>query len=129
MKRIILTLVMCFSFSWLFGQTNNFRTVSADEFEEFITDTNVVVLDVRTEAEHAEGFIPGTHYNIDVLEETFNKVATETLPKDKPIALYCRSGNRSKSAARILAENGYQVVELGTGFRGWQSAGKEVAKP
>ena len=129
MKRIILTLVMCFSFSWLFGQTNNFKTVSADEFEELITNANVVVLDVRTEAEHAEGFIPGTHYNIDVLEETFTKVATETLPKDKPIALYCRSGNRSKSAARILAENGYQVVELGTGFRGWQSAGKEVAKP
>lgn len=129
MKRIILTLVMCFSFSWLFGQTNNFRTVSADEFEELITNANVVVLDVRTEAEHAEGFIPGTHYNINVLEETFTKVATETLPKDKPIALYCRSGNRSKSAARILAENGYQVVELGTGFRGWQSAGKEVAKP
>ena len=129
MKRIILTLVMCFSFSWLFGQTNNFKTVSADEFEELITNANVVVLDVRTETEHAEGFIPGTHYNIDVLEETFTKVATETLPKDKPIALYCRSGNRSKSAARILAENGYQVVELGTGFRGWQSAGKEVAKP
>ena len=129
MKRIILTLVMCFSFSWLFGQTNNFKTVSADEFEKFIADTNVVILDVRTEAEHAEGFIPGTHYNINVLEETFTKVATETLPKDKPIALYCRSGNRSKSAARILTENGYQVVELGTGFRGWQSAGKEVAKP
>ena len=120
---------MCLSFSWLFGQTNNFKTVGADEFEEFIADTNVVVLDVRTEAEHAEGFIPGTHYNIDVLEETFTQVTTETLPKDKPIALYCRSGNRSKSAARILAENGYQVVELGTGFRGWQSAGKEVAKP
>ena len=129
MKRIILTLVMCFSFSWLFGQTNNVKTVSADEFEELIADTNVVVLDVRTEAEHAEGFIPGTHYNIDVLEEAFTKIATETLPKDKPIALYCRSGNRSKSAARILAENGYQVVELGTGFRGWQSAGKEIAKP
>lgn len=129
MKRIILTLVMCFSFSWLFGQTNNFKTVGADEFDKFITNANVVILDVRTEVEHAEGFIPGTHYNIDVLEETFTKVATETLPKDKPIALYCRSGNRSKSAARILTENGYQVVELGTGFRGWQSAGKEVAKP
>ena len=129
MKRIILTRVMYLSFSWLFGQTNNFKTVGADEFEEFIADTNVVVLDVRTEAEHAEGFIPGTHYNIDVLENTFTKVATETLPKDRPIALYCRSGNRSKSAARILIENGYQVVELGTGFRGWQSAGKEVAKP
>jgi rhodanese-related sulfurtransferase len=120
---------MCLSFSWLFGQTNNFETVSADEFEKFIADSSVVVLDVRTEAEHSEGFIPGTHYNIDVLEDSFTKVATETLPKDKPIALYCRSGNRSKSAARILAENGYQVVELGTGFRGWQSAGKEIAKP
>ena len=129
MKRIILTFVMCLSFSWLFGQTNNFETVSADEFEKFIADSAVVVLDVRTEAEHSEGFIPGTHYNIDVLEDRFTKVATETLPKDKPIALYCRSGNRSKSAARILAENGYQVVELGTGFRGWQSAGKEIAKP
>ena len=129
MKRIILIFVMCLSFSWLFGQTDNFKTVGADEFEKFIADTNVVVLDVRTEAEHADGFIPGTHYNIDVLEETFAQVATETLPKDKPIALYCRSGNRSKGAARILAENGYQVVELGTGFRGWQSAGKEVARP
>ena len=129
MKRIILALVMCFSLSWLFGQTNNFRTVDVDEFETFIIADNVVVLDVRTEAEHAEGFIPGTDYNIDVLEDTFTKVATETLPKDKPIAVYCRSGNRSKSAARILTENGYQVVELSTGFRGWQSAGKEVAKP
>ena len=127
MKRIILTLAMCFSFSWLFGQTNNFKTVSADEFEELITNANVVVLDVRTEAEHAEGFIPGTHYNIDVLEDTFTQVATEVLPKDKPVALYCRSGNRSKSAARILTEQGYQVVELETGFRGWQAAGKAVA--
>ena len=60
MKRIILTLVMCFSFSWLIGQTNNFKTVSADEFEELITNANVVVLDVRTEAEHSEGLIPAS---------------------------------------------------------------------
>ena len=35
-------------------------------------------------------------------------------------------GNRSKNAARILAENGYEVVELGTGFRGWVAAGKKI---
>ena len=51
----------------------------------------------------------------------------ETLPVDKPVVLYCRSGNRSNNAARILAEKGYQVVELGTGFRGWTAAGKKVA--
>jgi len=129
MKRIILTLIMGFSFFGLFGQTNKFKTVDVNEFEKFIADTAVVLLDVRTPAEHAEGFIPGTHFNIDVLEDTYTKVATETLPKDKPVALYCRSGNRSKNAARILADNGYQVIELGTGFRGWVAAGKKTAKP
>ena len=129
MKRIILTLIMGFSFFGLFGQTNKFKTVDVNEFEKYIADTSVVLLDVRTAAEYAEGFIPGTHFNIDVLEDTYTKIATETLPKDKPVALYCRSGNRSKNAARILAEKGYQVVELGTGFRGWVAAGKKTAKP
>lgn len=123
MKHILLTFIMGFSF---FAQTQNYQTVDVDEFERFISDTTVIILDVRTAAEHAEGFIPGTHYNMDVLEETFEKIVTETLSKKQPIALYCRSGNRSKNAARILAEKGYRVVELGTGFRGWQTAGKEI---
>ena len=117
---------MGFSFFGLFGQTNKFMTVDVSEFEKFIADTAVTLLDVRTAAEHAEGFIPGTHFNIDVLEATYIKFATENLPKDKPVALYCRSGNRSKNAARMLAEKGYEVVELGTGFRGWVAAGKDV---
>lgn len=128
MKRLLLTLIMGFSFFGLFGQTNNFKIVDAHEFEKFIKDTTVTVVDVRTAAEHAEGYVPGTDFNIDVLEDTYTKIATETLPKDKPVALYCRSGNRSKTAARILADKGYEVVELGTGFRGWVAAGKDVMK-
>lgn len=120
---------MGFSFSGLFGQTKEFKTVDVNEFAQFISDTTVTVLDVRTPAEHAEGYIPGTHFNIDVLEDTYTKIAAETLPKDKPVALYCRSGNRSKNAARTLSEMGYEVVELGTGFRGWAAAGKMTAKP
>lgn len=127
MKRIIFTLIMGFSFFGLFGQTNKFKTVDVNEFAKFISDTTVIVLDVRTPAEHAEGHIPGTNFNIDVLEESYTKIATENLPKDKPVALYCRSGNRSKNAARILTEKGYQVVELGSGFRGWVAAGKKTA--
>jgi rhodanese-related sulfurtransferase len=126
MKRLIFTLIMGFSFFGLFGQANKFKTVDVAEFAKAVADTSYVVLDVRTAAEHAEGYIPGTHFNIDVLEDTYTETALKTLPKDKPVALYCRSGNRSKNAARILAENGYQVVELGTGFRGWAAAGKEV---
>ena len=96
------------------------------EFAEAVADTSYVVLDVRTPAEYAEGHIPGTRFNIDVLEDNYTETALKTLPKDKPVALYCRSGNRSKNAARILAENGYQVLELGTGFRGWTAAGKKI---
>lgn len=126
MKRSILIFIMGFSFFGLFGQTDKFRSVDVAEFAGAIADTSYVVLDVRTPAEHAEGHIPGTHYNIDVLEDSYTETVLKTLPKDKPVALYCRSGNRSKNAARILAENGYQVLELGTGFRGWAAAGKEV---
>lgn len=116
MKRILLSLIMGFSFWGLFAQNNTFKTV------------DVTLLDVRTPAEHAEGYIPGTDFNIDVLEETYTQIALESLPKDKPVALYCRSGNRSKKAASILSEKGYQVVELGSGFKGWSAAGKKVEK-
>ena len=129
MKRLIFTLIMGFSFFGLFGQTNDFKIVDANEFAKYIQDKNVIVLEVRTPAEHAEGYIPGTDFNIDVLEDSYTKLATEKLPKDKPVALYCRSGNRSKKAAKILADKGYKVVELGTGFRGWVAAGKKVQTP
>ena len=125
-KKILITTVMSFSFLGLFGQTDKFKTVDVAEFAKAVADTSYVVLDLRTPAEHAEGHIPHTHFNIDVLEDSYTEIALKTLPKDKPVALYCRSGNRSKNAARILADNGYQVLELGTGFRGWTAAGKEV---
>lgn len=117
---------MSFSFFGLFAQTAKFKTVDVIGFAKAVADTSYVVLDVRTQAEHAEGHIPGTHFNIDVLEDSFTETSLKKLSKDKPVALYCRSGNRSKNAARILAENGYQVLELGTGFRGWVAAGKDV---
>ena len=129
MKRLLFTLIMGFSFFGLFGQTNKFKTVDVAEFAKAVADTSYVVLDVRTAAEYTEGHIPGTHFNIDVLEDNYTEIALKNLPKDKPVALYCRSGNRSKNAARILAENGYQVVELGTGFRGWVAAGNKTVKP
>ena len=125
-KKVLITIVMSFLFFGLFGQTNKFKTVDVAEFAKVVSDTSYVVLDVRTPAEHAEGHIPGTHFNIDVLEDGYTETVLDKLPKDKPVALYCRSGNRSKNAARILAENGYQVLELGTGFRGGVAAGKEV---
>lgn len=106
------------------AQTSGFKSVNAEEFAKVIADTTVIRLDVRTAAEYAEGHIDYA-INIDVLEADFQKLATTTLPKDRTIALYCRSGNRSKTAAKILTENGYKVIELESGYNGWIRSNKQ----
>ena len=109
----------------LFGctaQSSKFATVDVGEFAKVIADTAVVRLDVRTPQEYAEGHIEGA-INIDVLSDGFADEASK-LPTDRTIALYCRSGNRSKKAAAILADKGYKVIELATGYKGWTRAGK-----
>lgn len=96
-----------------------FRSVGVDEFSQIISDSTVVVLDVRTADEHAAGHIKGTTLQIDVLQPDFEEVALASIKKGSRVALYCRSGNRSKRAAAMLAANGYQVIELSTGYNGW----------
>lgn len=119
---------MLFSFFNLLGQNRDFKSVDVKTFDEFIRKPGVVILDVRTSEEYVQGHIPGTDFNIDVLEDDFTSEAISKLPKDKPVALYCRSGNRSKTAARVLSAKGYEVVELASGFRGWAASGKGIAK-
>lgn len=105
-----------------------FESLSVGDFEALIADPEVQRLDVRTVAEYSEGHIPGS-ININVLEEgTFETFTDSLLQKDRPVALYCRSGKRSKKAAAILGRKGYQVYELGEGFNGWQKAEKEIEK-
>ena len=100
-------------------QAADFRSVDADRFAQVIEDTTVVRLDVRTASEYSQGHIPGALL-IDVTQADFMQKAEQLLPKDKTIALYCRSGRRSKTAAQLLAKQGYQVIELNTGFNSWK---------
>ena len=114
----------------LFGckaSADRFQSVSVKKFEQCIADTNVVRLDVRTIDEFEEGHIAGA-INIDVLQPGFDKACLSQLPKDKTIALYCRSGNRSKKAAGILSRLKYKVVELDTGYMGWKKKKKSIEK-
>ena len=79
------------------------------------------LVDVRTPEEHAENCIP-TSLNIDVKNENFIERATTQLDKKYTIAVYCRSGKRSKIAAQKLNEAGFTVVELDSGYLGWVEA-------
>ena len=105
------------------AQQQKFESLDAEAFEQVISDTSVVRLDVRSIDEYASGHIAKA-INIDVMKDDFKTKATSLLPKDKTIALYCRSGRRSKKAAGILVENGYKVVELNSGISGWINAQK-----
>lgn len=127
--RILFTGI-CLFFSTLFScqqKAGNFKSIPVDEFATLIADPEVQRLDVRTVAEYSEGHIPGS-VNVNVLDKEFEKVAGDVLQKDKPVALYCRSGKRSKQAANILSEKGYKVYELDKGFNAWQEAGKDTEK-
>ena len=124
MKKILTCLLAMFGLSTACGQ-ENFENVDVLGFSELIADTNVVILDVRTVSEFAEGHIEGA-INIDQGESDFIEKAKSTLPKDKKIAIYCRSGRRSANAAKRLAFEGYQCVNLKGGILAWKEAGRAV---
>ena len=95
------------------------------EFSELITNPDVVLLDVRTADEYAEGHIEGAIL-IDQKRDDFMEKAKAALPTDKTIAIYCRSGRRSASAAGKLADFGYKCVNLNGGIIAWKEAGMPV---
>ena len=114
-----LSLMSC-SFS---STKNSFESLDVEEFAADIANPQVQLVDVRTPGEHAAGSIPGS-MNIDVKSDDFATCATRQLDKERPVAIYCRSGRRSKTAADILVGLGYKVIELDSGYNGWVEAGR-----
>ena len=104
-------------------------TGASAQLAEYICEHphNACNMDVRTLAEYSEGHIPGS-LNINVLDKQFEAVADSLLQKGRPVALYCRSGKRSKKAARLLSDKGYKVYELDKGFQAWQQKDFNIEK-
>ena len=111
MKKILLTLIAL--------------ALTTGAFAQLIADSSVVVLDVRTASEYAEGHISGALL-IDQSQSDFLEKAKAALPADKKIAIYCRSGRRSANAATRLAAEGYQCVNLKGGILAWKDSGQPV---
>ena len=95
-----------------------YRQVNSEEAAAMMeTETDYILLDVRTRQEYEQGHIPGA---ICVPNEAIGSGEISELPdKEQLILVYCRSGNRSKQAAQKLADLGYtNVVEFG-GILSW----------
>jgi phage shock protein E len=126
MKKIIAvisTLLLVGCSTTTAGATN----MNVSEFSKKITEAGVVILDVRTPSEYAEGYIDGAH-NIDFQSGNFeNEIAT--LDKNATFAVYCRSGNRSGQAAKIMHDAGFHnVYNLEGGVIDWANEGMMLVK-
>lgn len=102
--------------------------VSAADADEVIAgDASLVVLDVRTPAEFAQGHIKGA-INVDFRSDDFaNNLAK--LDKSRRYLLHCRSGARSSGALEIMQAQGFaNVVHMNDGFEAWKAAGNLVAQ-
>ena len=124
MKNILTCLFAALGLTTACGQ-QNFENMEVKEFAELIADPDVVILDVRKADEFAEGHIRGAIF-IDQFQSDFVEQAKANLPKNKTIAIYCRSGRRSANAAGKLADVGYKCVNLKGGIIAWKEAGMLV---
>ena len=90
----------------------DYRQITMTEAEElFQLDGTYLIVDVRTVQEYEEGHIPGA---ICIPNESISDEVPELPDKNQLIYIYCRSGNRSKQAAKKLVDLGYtNIVEFG----------------
>ena len=121
MKKIIPLLLSVLLLAGCAGpavQEASYRQIGMDEAIEIMEkESDYIILDVRSPAEFSEKHIPGA---INVPNESIASDEIAELPdKEQLILVYCRSGNRSKTASQALADLGYtNVYEFG-GINDW----------
>ena len=102
------------------------KRVDVDQYEKLRSNTNVVILDVRSAAEFEKGHVPGA-INIDVNSPRFTEL-TDKLDKSKPYLVNCAVGMRSARACKKLEATGFkELYDLAPGFDGWKKV-KAVQK-
>ena len=123
MKQILLLLVILLALGGC-GQVSEesnagYQQITAEEAKQMIDEMNdELILDVREQDEYDEKHISdAVLFSVGMIDaETAEGIIPE---KDTTVLVYCRSGNRSKTASQKLAELGYtQVYEFG-GIKDW----------
>jgi rhodanese-related sulfurtransferase len=100
---------------------------TAAEAAKLVKEKKVLVIDVRTADEFAEGHIEGAQ-NIDFRSTKFEGNLA-AVAKTQPVLVHCASGGRSTSALKVFQKLGFlNVTHLDGGFAAWQAAGKPVVR-
>ncbi|WGZ96261.1 MAG: rhodanese-like domain-containing protein [Candidatus Thiothrix putei] len=116
------------------AQQGSVSNVSNAELQTLL-DQKVTLVDIRLPEEWQQtGIVAGSH-PITLFQKD-GSVAADFLakiqkvaPTDKPVALICRTGNRTRAGADMLAQVGYkQVYNVTNGIMGWIKEGKAVVR-
>jgi rhodanese-related sulfurtransferase len=109
------------------GVTVISKDVDVTEFAELVSAGEGQILDVRTPEEWAAGIIKGAT-KMNFYGDDF-KTQLETLDKNKPVYVYCKSGGRSGKATKQMKQMGFTAVyNLNGGMGAWASAGNETVQ-
>lgn len=96
----------------------SYMNITANEAKEIMdTQSDYIILDVRTQEEFAQGHIPNAVLIPDYEIET--KATSMLTDKNQLILVYCRSGRRSKNAAEKLVKLGYTNIKEFGGIIDW----------
>lgn len=123
MDRIVATMDPCVI--ELLGESDSrgmkYEEVTLDQVEGVIQTEGIYVLDVRSKGEWEDGHIPqAKHVMLGHLQEQ-----AHTIPHDKPILVYCKTGGRSAIAASLLQVHGFKDVQsLVGGYEEWRKQEK-----
>ena len=117
MKKRILPLVCSALLMFTGCGSGGYQKISQKEAKEMMDTRKVLVLDVREQSEYAGGHIPGA---VLLPVGTIDEAAAAVIPeKDAAVLVYCRSGSRSKRAAKALAGLGYTGIYEFGGIMSW----------
>lgn len=123
---VAIVAVLVFLIASLGGEQSNNTgslpaSVSVDEAYKLYQE-GTFVLDVRTQEEWNEFHAPNT--TLIPLDELASRV--NELPKDQPIVVVCRSGNRSQTGRDILLQAGFNATSMNGGLNAWRDSGHPV---
>lgn len=103
----------------------NYQAINSIEAKKIIENISPLILDVRTPYEYKMGHIEGAILiPVQNIQSEFSKILDY---KNKPVLIYCATGNRSTVSSRILINNGFKnIYNMRYGIKEWMSLGYPV---
>ena len=105
----------------MFGRSKN--AVDVSTAHDMAANDGYTIVDVRTVRERRQGHPPGSiHIELQSISQNIDRL------RSTKVLAFCRSGNRSNQAARFLAANGIEALNVKGGVIAWQRASLPLAK-